>query len=134
MLALIITLIRLSPQIGAYLNAILGNPEKREKTIRALEDASAAFSEIFGKVLTIEDEEARATYAQLGRIPPSRLVSETLFYVRVLKYAERLPEDLEVDSFLELTKYALVGYVERATGHYQPSVTTKGTAALESRP
>jgi NADH-quinone oxidoreductase subunit M len=28
----------------------------------------------------------------------------------------------------------LVAHVEKATGHYQPSVATKGTAALESRP
>ena len=28
----------------------------------------------------------------------------------------------------------LVTHVEKATGHYQPSVATKGTAALEGRP
>jgi hypothetical protein len=117
-LALTIALIRLSPKLSAFANVMLGDPSKREKTLRSLENASAAFEDIFGVALALEDEDTRTHFVKLGRLPPSRLVSEIRLYAKVLKLAERLPYDLEVDSLTELTKYLLAGYVERATGRF----------------
>jgi hypothetical protein len=115
-LALTIALIRLAPKLSAFANVMLGDPSKREKTLRSLESASAAFEDIFGVALT--DEDTQTHFVKLGRLPPSRLVSEIRLYAKVLKLAERLPYELEVDSLTELTKYVLAGYVQRATGRF----------------
>jgi hypothetical protein len=116
-LALIIAIIRFSPQLSEFFEVLLGNPDKREKTLRSLERASEAFQDLFGNLLTRENEDLRTKLTEMGHIPPSRLVSGIHFYAQILKGAEAFA-DVEVNSLAELTKYLLVGYVERATGTF----------------
>lgn len=117
-LALLLAFIRHSPELGAVAKVAVGNPKKRAKTLRSLQNASAAFEDIFGVLLTAEDEETRADFAKIGRLPPSVLVSEIRIYVELLAFAEELSIEMEVDSVPELAKYLLAGYVQRATGSF----------------
>jgi hypothetical protein len=117
-LALIIALLRYSPKLTGLGTVVLGDPDKREKAFRSLERASTALEEIFGETLTLEDEKVRADFLRIGRVPPSRLVSEIRFYAKLLAFAEWLPAELQLNSIVELAKYILAGYVERATGRF----------------
>jgi len=114
-LALIIALIRYAPQLGEYWNVLFGDLDKREKTLRSLERASEAFQDLFGNLVSRENEDLRTKLTEMGHISPSRLVSGMHFYVQILKGTEAFA-DIGANSLAEFTKYLLVGYVERATG------------------
>src|SRR5215831_60763 len=106
-LAVLVALIRLSPQLSAVARVAVGDPKKRARTLQSLRDASAAFKDIFGELLTPEDEEIQTDFAKIGRIPPTRLLSEIQFYVTLLEFVEELSIELDVDSVTELAKYLL---------------------------
>ncbi len=116
-LALIIALIRFTPQLSESFEVLFGHPDKREKTLRSLERASEAFQDLFGNLLTRESEYLRTKLTEMGHIPPSRLISGIHFYTKILRGAEMFA-DVEVNSLAELTKYLLASYVERAAGTF----------------
>ncbi len=97
---------------------MVGPPENRRKTVRALEKAAATLEEVFGDLIVTEDEEQRATFTKIGRIPFSRMVSELRFYVRFINLAESLRKDTESHSLREVSKYLLASYVKRTTGRF----------------
>jgi phosphohistidine phosphatase SixA len=116
--AAIITLIRHCPQLEDFWKMIVGPPEKRQKVIRALENAAASLEEVFKLPLSLENEENRTEFAKGTRIPPSRMISELRVYARLIKLAESLRGDTGVHSLAEVSKYILSGYVKRMTGSF----------------
>jgi len=118
-LAAIIALFRFAPRVERLWAEMIGHPRKRQKVTRALEKAASMLEEVFGEFIAAEDESQRETFADLGRIPLSRLVSEVRFYIRFLNLAEGLAEDTETRSIREVTNYLLASYVKRATGRFR---------------
>ena len=115
-LAAIIVLIRYSPRLEVLWTMIVGPPENRQRAARALENAAAMFEEVFGAFIGVEDENDRAEFAKIGRIPPSRMVSELRLYGRLINIAESVAIDTEAHSLGEVSKYVLSSYIERTTG------------------
>ncbi len=118
-LAAIIALFRFAPRVERLWAEMIGHPRKRQKVTRALEKAASMLEEVFGEFIAAEDESQRETFADLGRIPLSRLVSEVRFYIRFLNLAEGLAADTETRSIREVTNYLLASYVKRATGRFR---------------
>ena len=117
-LALMVTLFRHSPRLEAFWTSIVGPAKNRQKTARALTKATGALEELFGRLRGIEDEQLNVKFAQIGRIPPARIVSELRFYIRFVNVAELIAADTGNSSLGELLKYILSGYVKRATGRF----------------
>jgi hypothetical protein len=115
-LALIVAVLRNSPRLEAMWAIVVGPPENREKAARALENAAAVLEEIFGAFTAVEDEKDRAELDKIGRIPPSRMVSELRLYGRLINRAKTLAKDTESHSLGEVSKFILSSYVERTTG------------------
>jgi hypothetical protein len=97
---------------------IVGPPEKRQKVIKALENAAASLGEVFRIPLLLENEENREKFAKGGRIPPSLMISELHVYAGLIKLAESLRGDTEVHSLVEVSKYILSSYVKQMTGSF----------------
>lgn len=116
--AAIVTLIRFCPQLEDFWKMIVGPPEKRQKVIRALENAAASLEAVFKIPLLLENEEDWTEFAKGVRIPPSRMISELRVYGRLIKLAESLSGDTEVHSLAEVSKYILSSYVKRMTGSF----------------
>ena len=117
-LAAIVALLRHSPRLETFWQMMVGPLENRRKTVQALEKAAATLEEVFGDLIATEDEEQRATFTKIGRIPFSRMVSELRFYVRFINLAESLRKDTESHSLREVSKYLLASYVKRTTGRF----------------
>lgn len=96
----------------------MGSAEYRRKTTQTLEHAIEALDELFCPLKAIEDEELNTKLAQIGRIPPTRIVSQLRFYIKFVNAAESIAADTENNSLAELLKYILSGYVNRATGRF----------------
>jgi hypothetical protein len=116
--AAIITLIRYCPQLEDFWKMIVGPPEKRQRIIKGLENAAAALEEVFEIPIALEDERNREEFAKIGRIPPSRMISELRVYGRLIKLTESLRVDTEAHSLAEVSKYFLSSYVKRMTGSF----------------
>jgi hypothetical protein len=95
---------------------MVGPPEKRQKVTHTLENAAATLEEVFSGFLAVEDEKDRMEFAKIGRIPPSRMVSELRLYGRVINMAKSLAVDTQAHSLEEVSRYLLASYVDRATG------------------
>ena len=117
-LALMVTLFRHSPRLEAFWTSIVGPAKNRQQTTRTLTKAVGALKELFGRLTGTEDEELNRKFAQIGRIPPARLVSELRFYIKFVNAAELIAADTGNSSLRELLKYILSGYVKRATGRF----------------
>jgi hypothetical protein len=115
-LAAIVGGLRNSPRLEAIWTIMVGPIESRQKTIQALEKAAATLEEIFGTFIAVEDEKDREEFAKIGRIPPSRMVSELQLYGRLINMAKSLGVDTESRSLGEVSKFILSHYVERTTG------------------
>ena len=115
-LAAIVAGLRNSPRLEAIWAMMVGPTENRQKTIQTLEKAAAKLEEIFGAFIAVEDEKDREEFAKIGRIPPSRLVSELQLYSRLINMAKSLAVDTESHSLGEVSKFILSNYVERTTG------------------
>jgi hypothetical protein len=115
-LAAIIALNRYSPRLETVWAMVVAPPEGRQKATRALENAAATLEAIFGSVIAAEDEKSKTAFANLGRISPSRMISELRLYIRLIQLAELLAVDTEAHSLDEVCKYVLSSYVERSTG------------------
>jgi hypothetical protein len=78
-----------------------------------LESAAVTLEKAFGAV---EEEKDRAEFARIGRIPPSRIVSELRMYARFVSLGELLAADTQSHSLEEVSKYILCSYIERKCG------------------
>lgn len=116
MLAALTKLIRASPRLEAIWTILVGPAENRQKLRRTMENAATTLEEVFGAVIAVEEEKDRAKYAGIGRIPPSRMVSELRLYARVISLGESLAARTEAHSLAEVSKYVLCGYIERQSG------------------
>lgn len=114
-LAVIVTLRRNSPGLEIFWKTVMGPAPKRQKTTRTLEKAAATLEEIFGGFTAVTDQE---TFAKMGRIPLSRLVSELRFYVRLTNFAESVRRTTGSHSLAEVSKYLLSSYARRMTGNF----------------
>jgi len=114
-LAAIITLIRYCPRFESIW-AMVGPPENRQKVAGILENAAATLENVFRGFMTVEDENDRAEFAKIGRVSPSRMVSELRLYGRFINMAKLLAVDTEAHSLEEVSRYILSSYVDRATG------------------
>jgi hypothetical protein len=115
-LAANITLIRYCPRFESIWAMMVGPPENRQKVAGILEDAAATLENVFRGFMAVEDENDRAKFAKIGRIPPSRMVSELRLYGRLINMAKLLAVDTEAHSLEEVSRYILSSYVNRATG------------------
>jgi len=112
-LAALIKLIRATPHLEAIWTTLVGPLENRQKVRRTLESAAATLEKAFGG---FEEEKVRAECARIGRIPPSRIVSELRLYARVIGLSELLAARTEAHSLAEVSKYILCSYIERQSG------------------
>jgi hypothetical protein len=112
-LAALIKLTRASPRLEVIWTTLLGPAENRQKFRRTMENAAAMLEKAFGAV---EEDKERGEYARIGRIPPSRMVSELRLYARVISLGESLAARTEAHSLAEVSKYVLCGYIERQSG------------------
>lgn len=117
-LAAIVALMRDSPGLEIFWETVIGSPPKRQKAIRTLERAAATVEEIFGGFIAMADQNA-ATFTKMGRIPPSRMVSELRLYIRVLNLAQSVRKVTGSHSLAEVSKYLLSSYVQRMTGTFR---------------
>lgn len=117
-LAAIVALLRFSPHLGAIWAMIVGPPQNRQKATQALENAAATLEQVFGALLALEDEKARAEFAKIGRIPVSRMVSELRLYGRFINLAKLLAVDTQAHSLGEVSKYILSSYAKQTTGRF----------------
>jgi hypothetical protein len=117
-LAAIVALMRNAPGLEIFWETVIGSPPKRQKATRTLERAAATLEEIFGGFIAMADQDA-ATFAKMGRIPPSRIVSELRLYIRVINLAQSVRKDTGSHSLAEVSKYLLSSYVRRMTGTFR---------------
>jgi hypothetical protein len=117
-LAAIFALHRYSHLLERIWNEMVGNPNKRQRVSRAVEKAASMIEDVFRDVIAGEDDSMRAHYADVGRIPLSRILSELRFYHGFLNLAKGLRTDTETRSLQEFAKYLLSGYIKRASGRF----------------
>lgn len=115
-LAAIITLIRYCPLFESIWAMMVGPPENRQKVAGTLENAAATLENVFRGFMAVEDENDRTKFAKIGRIHPSRMVSELRLYGRLINLAKLLAVDTEAHSLEEVSRYILSSYVDRTTG------------------
>ena len=133
-LAGIVALIRFSPNAQELWSKVVGGLYKRGKAVRAFETAARTVDDLFKAFATTgNDVRQTARLQALGRIPPSAVASELRFYARFVTLAERISKDAEVRSVGALAKYALAGYVRRATGQFHDRATSGLIAELQGR-
>lgn len=117
-LAAIVALMRNSAGLEMFWETVIGSPAKRQKATRTLERAAATLEKIFGGFMGTADQDA-ATFTKIGRIPPSRMVSELRLYIRVINLAQSVRKETGSHSLAEVSKYLLSGYVKRMTGTFR---------------
>jgi hypothetical protein len=117
-LAAIIVLIRFSPLLETFWAEMVGSSDNRQKATRNLEKAAATLEGLFGGLIASEDENQRAEFLKIGRLPFSSVVSELRFYIRLINGAERIAADVESHSLQEVCKYLLSSYVRQMTGRF----------------
>jgi hypothetical protein len=119
LLAALLALLKWSPAMESFWQQMYGNPEKRRVVVRSLEKSALALEGLFNFVIALEDEDVANKFGELGRIPPSRLVSELRFYARMLDFMNRLPSETKTRSLKEFAKFVLTDYVKAATGRFR---------------
>jgi hypothetical protein len=117
-LASILALIRFAPQVRELWEGTLGRADKRQKLRQSLEKAATALEHYYAECMPLENPNAKDE-ANMKRNWPLSLISEIRSHNDMWIFFGRLAAKLEVNSFPELAKYLLVGYVERATGRYR---------------
>jgi hypothetical protein len=117
-LATLMALFRHSPRLERYWAEMVGHPDNRQKTARALENAAATLEHVFGEFIAVEDEGQRAELAKIGRLPFSLVVSELRFYIKFIHFAELLNADTESHSLAEDCKNLLASYAKKMTGRF----------------
>jgi hypothetical protein len=116
-LALLVAILRYSPMLETYWVEIVGNPDKRDKTARALEKAAQTLEAVFGDIVASEKSK-KEVLSKIGRLPISSVISELRFHIQVVNFARSLSADTGTRSPAELSKYLLSSYVKRMTGRF----------------
>jgi hypothetical protein len=117
-LALLVTMLRYSPILETFWVEMVGNPDKRDKTTRALEKAAQTLEALFGDIVESEKSGKSEVLSKIGRLPISSVISELRFHVRFINFARSLSADTKTRSPAELSKYLLSSYVKRMTGRF----------------
>lgn len=117
-LALIIALLRYTPLIQRFWAETVGEAQNRQATIRALENAASALEVLFAEWKNSYAKEQEKAVESVGHVPPLRIAEELRLYCRVLNLGETLAEETEIRSLVEVARYLLASYVERATGRF----------------
>ncbi len=97
---------------------MVGSVYRREKTTKTLGKAVETLESLFGGLMAAEDEAQREQFRRMGRLPLSSLVSELRFYIKLINGADRIRVDTGSHSLVEVCKYLLASYAERATGNF----------------
>ena len=133
-LAGIFAFFQYSPLLERIWNEMVGNPNKRQSVSRAVEKAASMIEDVFRDFIAAEDESMRAHYADIGRIPLSRILSELRFYHGFLNLSKGLATDTETRSLQEFAKYLLSGYIKRASGRFHDREVSASLAELVGPP
>jgi hypothetical protein len=130
-LAAILAIYRHSALLERIWTFLAGNPRKRQKVSHALEKAALMIEDVFRDVMAAEDDNSRAQYADMGRIPLSQLTSELRFYRGFLGMTESISSETETHTLREFLTYLLVGYIKRATGRFHDREVSALLAELD---
>jgi hypothetical protein len=130
-LAAILAIYRHSALLERIWTFLAGNPRKRQKVSNTLEKAALMIEDVFHDVMAAEDDNARAQYADMGRIPLSQLTSELRFYCGFLGMTESISSESETHTFREFLRYLLVGYIKRATDRFHDREVSALLAELD---
>lgn len=118
-LAAIICLFQIIPHIERFWQFMVGDPGKRKKLTRKLDNAVRAFDELVSDLdVPDEQEKLRKAFSHVGHLSPWEMISELHFYAGLVNFAERLASDTEARSIGKVAKYVMVGYIKRATGRF----------------
>jgi hypothetical protein len=118
-LVVLLALLRWSPTMESFWQQLYGNRERRRAVTKSLEKTALAFEQLFTFVIALEDEKVVSKFNELGRIAPSRLVSELRLYARMLDFMNRVPSETDTRSLKEFAKFVLTDYVKDATGRFR---------------
>jgi hypothetical protein len=116
-LAVLVELLRYSPNLQQAWTELVGQPDNREKKKNALERAANTLENLFGDALAAGSQ-AEVDVFTRDRVPVSRVVSELRTHARFVGFAERLRKDTETRSPVEFSRYVLTSYVKRMTGEF----------------
>jgi len=116
-LASIIALIRYAPQINDWWRQSFGNVGANLKLMLLLEKTATALESFYAPGSTPETKKL-IDVAPPGQLSPFGLVASIRDQREMLLTLEGLAAKFDVNSFPEIAKYLLVGYVWRATGRF----------------
>jgi hypothetical protein len=114
-----LALLRWSPTMESFWQQLYGNPAKRTAVVKSLERTALVLEQLFSFAIAWEDEEVVTKFNELGRIAPSRLVSELRFYARMLDFLNRVPRETNTRSLKEFVRFVLTDYVKETTGRFR---------------
>lgn len=109
---------RFSPELPSFWSHIAGPVNERRKVARALERIAKTFEDSF-QIAISGDMKLPQRLTSQGIASPKMVVASLRFYSKILNIEQTLTSTGETRSGLEVTKYLLVGYVAKATGHYR---------------
>jgi hypothetical protein len=116
-LAVIVWLMRKSPELETFWQMIIGPQAKRQKVTRTLERTASTLEETFAVLITLGEKDT-VIFTKIGRIPLAHLVSELRWYIRLVNLAESLRKETGSHSLGEVSKYLLSSCVRRMTGSF----------------
>jgi hypothetical protein len=112
-LALLVGFLRFSPNVRHLWSEMVGQPEKRNATIRKLRRAADAIDDVFAELVK-HDKELPDVGTDMAS--PAKVAASLRFYCRVLDLSEVIVKEGRIRSSEEMAKFLLASYVERATG------------------
>jgi hypothetical protein len=118
-LAVLLALLRWSPNIEEFWGKVYGSSAGRRRTRRALTKAAAALEELFSFPISLEDEVIGTKFDEIGHLTPARLASELKLYASSLDLLDRFPRETKTRSFADFLRFVLADYVKAATGRFR---------------
>jgi hypothetical protein len=118
-LAILLALLRWSPQFEDFWSKLCGSPKDRRRVRRNLEKTAKAIEALFALPIYFEDEEVISKLSKIGRISPGRLASELRAYAKLLNFMDIIPRETQTRSLADFGKFCLTEYANQATGHFR---------------
>jgi len=112
----LIGLLKNAPQLERAWEEAAGPRAKRQRAIRAVENAAQILEDLFPRQVAENEELVNKQIALSGHLAPTKLISELWFYSELLSFDERLAKDSNYHSISDFVKYTLVAYVKCSTG------------------